>query len=430
MTATPPTAARASVRAASIADSLPPKPIDERALLFTLAGIQFTYIVDFMVMMPLGPQFTQLFGITDAQFGLLVSAYTFAAGISGLLGSTFVDRFERKRLLLWLYVAFALATLACGLAPTYALLMTARIAAGLFGGVMGTLVQTMVGDVVPFERRGRAMGIVMSAFSLSTIAGVPASLWLADRLGWNAPFVAIAAASLVIAAVGVRTLPRLTGHLQEAGSFSPWRPIADVLRDRNHWRAFGFTALIMSAGFTVIPFLTIYMTSTMGLQLAEVPLVYLAGGLATFFSARLFGVLSDRWGKVQTFRFVAAVAMVTMLGATHMRDVPLWALLSVTTLFFVFVSGRMVPGMALVTAAAAPALRGTFMSLNGSVQSAAMGAASLVGGLLIGRDSLGRVTGYDWCGWVAVALSVLSIWAVGRLKVSGAAAGAGRPAAA
>ncbi|HUG22033.1 MFS transporter [Piscinibacter sp.] len=422
--------AEGGARHPSPALTAPPTPINERALLFTLAGIQFTYIVDFMVMMPLGPQFTRLFGITDAQFGLLVSSYTFSAGISGLLGSTFVDRFERKRLLLWLYVAFALATLACGLAPTYALLMMARIAAGLFGGVMGTLVQTMVGDVVPFERRGRAMGIVMAAFSLSTIAGVPASLWLADRLGWNAPFVAIAAASLVIAAVGVRTLPRLAGHLQEAGTFSPWRPIADVLRDRNHWHAFGFTALIMSASFTVIPFLTIYMTSNMGLQPAQVPLVYLAGGLATFFSARLFGVLSDRWGKVQTFRFVAAVAMVTMLVATHMGDVPLWALLSVTTLFFVFVSGRMVPGMALVTAAAAPALRGTFMSLNGSVQSAAMGVASLVGGLLIGRDSLGRVTGYDWCGWVAVALSVLSIWAVGRLKVSSAAPGAGRPAAA
>jgi predicted MFS family arabinose efflux permease len=390
---------------------------NERALLYTLAALQFTYIVDFMVMMPLGPQLTRLFGISDAQFGLLVSAYTLAAGASGLVGSTFVDRFERKRLLLVLYFAFALATLACGLAPSYGALMTARVLAGLFGGVMGTLVQTIVGDAVPFERRGQAMGIVMAAFSLSTVAGVPASLWLAELWGWHASFIAIALASLAIGAMGLRTLPVIDAHLHSGRRRSAWQDIGEVLRERAHWRAFAFTALVMATGFTTIPFLTIYMTANIGLPSQQIPLVYLAGGVATLFSARWIGSLADRFGKVPVFRAVAAIALLPLVGITYLGPVPIVVLLVVTTMFFVFVSGRMVPGMALITQAAKPALRGTFMSLNGSVQSAAMGVASLVGGALIGRDAQGLVTGYQHCGWVAAGLTLASLWWVGRLQL-------------
>jgi predicted MFS family arabinose efflux permease len=395
----------------------PALPLNERALLYTLAAIQFTHIVDFMVMMPLGPVFTRLFGISDAQFGLLVSAYTLAAGASGIVASFFIDRFERKTLLLWTYAAFALATLACGLSPSYAMLMVARIAAGLFGGIIGALVQTMVGDAIAFERRGRAMGLVMASFSLATVAGVPASLWLATRFGWNASFIGIAAASAVIALVGLRTLPRLDAHLRTRRQVHPLHDFATVLRDAGHWRAFLFTALIMSTGFTVIPFLTIYMTSNLGLAIEQVPLVYLAGGVATFFSARAIGALADRWGKVNTFRAVAVAAMLPLIGITYLPPVPLWVLLAVTTLFFVFVSGRMVPGMALITASSVPSLRGTFMSLNGTVQSVAMGIAAMVGGMLIGRDAAGRVTGYQHCGWVAMGLSLLALWWVGRIQV-------------
>lgn len=390
-------------------------PRQERGLLLTLAGIQFTHIVDFMVMMPLGPYFTRLFGISDAQFGLLVSAYTLAAGLSGLLASSFVDRFERKKLLLALYVAFALATLACGLAPTYALLLGARIAAGLFGGVMGALVQTLVGDAIPFERRGRAMGTVMASFSLATVAGLPASLWLAAHLGWHAPFIAIAAASFLIAAVGLRTLPLATGHLHAARAGSPWSTLARVLREPRHWRAFAFSAMVFATGFTMIPFLTIVMTSNMGLATEQVPLVYLAGGVATLFSSRAIGAWADRRGKVAVFRAVALLALVPMLLLTHLQRVPLAVLLAATTLFFVFVSGRMVPGMALVTEAAEPALRGAFMSVNASLQAAAMGLASIVGGLLIGRDAAGLVVGYERCGWIAVVLTALAWWWAGRL---------------
>lgn len=188
-------------------------PKRELWLLLTLAGVEFTHILDFMSMMPLRPQFTKIFSITDAQFGLLVSAYTFAAGASGLMAATYLDKFDRKRLLLTLYVLFGLATLACGLASTYYSLMAARVLAGVFGGVLSALSQTIVADVIPFERRGRAMGIVMTSFSVATVAGVPSGLFLAAHFSWHAPFFGIAALVGLLAVGAALTLPRLSDHL-------------------------------------------------------------------------------------------------------------------------------------------------------------------------------------------------------------------------
>lgn len=374
-------------------------------------------------MMPLGPQFTQLFSLSDAQFGALVSAYTLAAGASGLLASTYIDRFGRKRLLLALYVLFGLATLACGLAPTYGALMVARILAGAFGGVLSALAQTIVADVVPFERRGRAMGIVMTAFSLSTVAGVPLGLVLAQHGGWNLPFIAIAAVVGVLALVAACTMPPMTAHVQAGNGRTVLGGIRQVLADANHRWAFLFSGLVMFAGFTVIPYITIYLQTNAGVRPEQVPLVYLCGGVVTLFTARLFGVLTDRWGKIFVFRCLAMAGAAPLLGITLVHGVPLWMVLTVTTLMFALMSGRMIPGMAIITSAAQAPLRGTFMTLNASVQSAAMGAASFVGGLLISRDAQGLVQNYWMAAAVGIAASALSMVVVGRLTLHGAVAG-------
>jgi len=392
-------------------------PRREHWLLLTIAGIQFTHILDFMIMMPLGPQFTRLFSISDAQFGLLVSAYTLAAGVSGLAAATYVDRFDRKHLLLTLYALFALATLACGLAPGYGFLMAARVAAGVFGGVLSALAQTIVADVIPFERRGRAMGIVMSAFSVSTVAGVPLGLFMATHLGWQSPFIGIALLSGMLAVGAAVTLPRLNHHLKLSDRPSVWRGIGMVLAEPNHQRAFAFSALLMFTGFTVLPYITIYMQANVGLLPTQIPYIYLCGGVATLFTARLFGRLSDRLGKVQTFTALALSVIAPLLASTLMPQWPLWVVLVVSTALFIFMSGRMIPGMALVTGAATPALRGTFMALNAAVQSAAMGLASFVGGLIISRDAAGLVQHYWVGGLVGACASVASIWMARRVLV-------------
>ena len=394
-------------------------PKRELWLLLTLAGIQFTHIVDFMVMMPLGPQFTQLFNITDAQFGLLVSAYTFSAGASGLLASLYVDRFSRKKLLLTLYVLFALSTLACGLAPTYDTLMVARIAAGAFGGVLAALSQTIVADVIPFERRGRAMGIVMSSFALASVAGVPLGLFLAAQFNWHTPFFAIAGVCALLAIGAWVTLPPLAEHLQNQRS-SPLANIAEVLRDTNHQKALAFTAMMMIAGFTVIPYIAIYTTANGGLTTQQVPYVYLLGGAATLFTSRWIGKLTDSVGKAKMFSIMAIFSAVAVALVATSSPFGLWGILLVTTIMFVGMNGRMVPGMALATSAANPKLRGTFMALNSAVQSAAMGLAAFVGGLVITRNAQGLIQ-YFWVNaLIGAVASVLSVLLARRLYLYGA----------
>ena len=402
-----------------------PRPLDparERALLVTLAGIQFAHILDFMIMMPLGPILMREFGVGTREFGLLVSSYTFSAACTGLLAATFVDRFERKRLLLAMFALFAVATLACGLAQGYWTLLIARGTAGAFGGVLGSMVQTMVGDLIPFERRGRASGTVMSAFSLSTVAGVPLSLYLANQFGWRSPFFFIALLACGFLLLGWKMLPELRGHLptatvSETERAHPLAAMAAVLRDANHLRALLFMALIMVSGFSVIPYITIYLTANVGVRLEDIPLVYLCGGCATFFTSRLVGRLADRYGKVRTYRAMALCSMLPLLVQTHLWPVALWAAVFWSTVFFIFVPGRMVPAMAIVTSAVQPRLRGTFLALNGAVQQLASGGASWLGGAMIAADASGRIAGYDKVGWLAVGATFIAIAFVGRIHM-------------
>ena len=390
-------------------------PRNERFFLLTLAGIQFSHVLDFMIMMPLGPILMQAFGIGTHEFGLLVASYSFSAAVSGLLAATFVDLFERKRVLLSCFALFGLATLACGLAPSYSTLIVARGLAGVFGGIMGALIHTMIGDAIPFSRRARASGIVSTAFSISTIAGVPLSLWLANHLGWRAPFVLIAGLSVVFIGVGLRFLPELRHHLGDEKRAHLLSATFSVLADSNHLRALLFSALIIFSGFTVIPYITVYAVNNVGIAQHDIPFVYLFGGSATFISARLIGHWADKHGKVEIYRWVALLATLPLLVVTHAGVLPLWVWVIYTTAFFMFTSGRMIPAMAIIASAAQPKLRGTFMSLNGTVQSLAMGLATTLSGFVTTIDSSGQIIGFPLVGYVAVAANLLAIWFVSRI---------------
>jgi predicted MFS family arabinose efflux permease len=370
-------------------------------LLLTLAGIQFAHILDFMIMMPLGPVLMKELGVGTHEFGLLVSSYTFSAAFTGLLAAMFVDRFERKRLLLTMFGLFAVATLACGLAPGYWTLLAARGTAGAFG---------------------RASGTIMSAFSISTVAGVPLSLYLANHFGWRFPFYFIALLSCGLLALGWKMLPSLRGHLPAATTSEterahPLSAMLAVMADANHRRALAFMALIMISGFSVIPYITIYITSNVNIRLEDIPLIYLFGGCATFFTSRLIGRLADRHGKIRVYRIVAFASLLPLLVITNLWPVPLWLLIVWSTVFFILVPGRMVPAMAVVTSAAQPRLRGTFLSMNGAVQQLASGIASWLGGVMIAADASGRVVGYNHVGWLAAVATVLAIAFVGRIDM-------------
>jgi len=398
-------------------------PKRERWLLLTLASIQFTSVLDFMIMMPLGPQLTELFGISASEFGFLVSAYTFSAGLSGLLAATYIDRFGRKRMMLTLYPLFGAAALACSIAPTFAWLMVARVASGFFGGVLMALSQTIVAEVIPFERRGRAMGVVMTSFSVATVAGVPLALFLASHFNWHAPFLAIALMVSVCALGAAKTLPSLKGHLaaHPSGDSAP-NMLANlrlVLVDPNHLRAYAMSASMVFAGFAVIPYIALYLQGNAGFKPEQIPYVYLTGGICTLISARLIGHWSDRAGKAYAFRRLALLMPLPLLAMTLSADLPMVGVLLVSSVLFVVMSGRMIPGMALIGAAADPRRRGSFMTLNSAVQSLAMGLAALVGGQILGRDGNGHLTHYWMAALLGGGASLLSFVLASKLRLHG-----------
>lgn len=391
----------------------------ELGLLLTLAAIQFTHVVDFMIMMPLGPQFMRIFGVGPQEFSLLVSAYTFAAAVSGFVSAFWIDRFDRKRVLLGLYCGFIVATALCAAAWSYPLLLAARVVAGMFGGIMGGLVFATVADLVPYARRASATAIVAASFSLAAVAGIPLALWLAAHYSWRAPFLVLAAVSVGVGIAAMRLVPPLREHLAHAQRRHPVEQLRVIFGVGNHRRAFAFMITLMFAGFTVIPFIGPYYVANVGITEADLAVTYFAGGLATLVTAQIIGRLADRYGKKRLFTIVAVISCAPLLITTHMPMLPLGTVVAFAVLFFVFVPGRFGPAMALVTGSVEPRLRGSFMSFNASIQSLGSGLASLTAGLIIGRAPDGTLTHYGIVGWIAVGCTLLCIGLVRRIRIVG-----------
>lgn len=401
----------------------------ERTILATLAAVQFTHILDYMIMMPLGAGLMKEFSLSPAQFSQLVAAYGGAAAVAGLLGGLFLDRIDRKRALTWLYVGFTLSTLACALAPSHHALLAARLAAGACGGLAGAVVVAMVADAVPPERRGRGMAFVMSAFPLASVAGVPLGIALSNRLGWHAPFFLLA----VLGAPILFSISRFLPHrppASGAAAISPLAQLRGLLAEPVHWRGFAVTAALVSAGGCIIPFMAPSLVTNVGVTEELLPLVYFFGGAATFFSTPFIGRLTDRHDKLHVLAVLTVPAVGAALLVTHLGPIPLWAVLLVTTLFFVGMSGRFGPASTLVANAVEPRFRGGFMSINSAVQQGASAAANLLGGALIGRDAAGHLVGYGRVGWLSVGAFVLTLVLAHRLRAAAPHAALNRPAGA
>ena len=404
-------------------------PAQEKRFLWVLAGIQFSHIVDFMVMMPLGPQIMQSFGISAAAFGLLVSSYTYTGAISGLITASVIDQFDRRRYLLVVFTGFILASMACGLAQSYTWLVVARATAGAFGGIMGALIFTLSADHIPYARRGRASGIIMSAFSLSTVVGVPLSLTLATQWGWRAPFFMIGAVSLALLLMARKEIPHtarsgMTGQaveqpLEPALILRRLGPLRDVLRARHCQIAMGLSMLVLFSSFLLIPYITVHLVYDVGVGLDEIPLMYLIGGSASFFTARIIGRLADRYGKLKIYRRVAALSLIPLIWLPNMGDSPLWLALICTTLFFTLVPGRMVAVSAAIVSAAPPNQRARFMAVNTAAQQLAMGSAAVLGGLLLTARPGGGFDGMVWVSLASLMATLIGIWWSHRVVLLG-----------
>ena len=390
-------------------------PLSERKLLLLLAAVQFTQIMDFMIMMPLGPQLMRQLGISTQQFGALISSFALTAGIVGLAMAPFADRFDRRKLLLFCYAGFTLGTLACGLSSNAAALLVARAVCGAFGGVSGATIMAIVADVVPPERRARGMGIIMTAFSVAAAVGVPFGLKIAQWWKWEAPFLVVAMMAAVVWVGLFRILPPVRGHLT-GSRITSGKDFLELLVNRNAWIGLALMMAMVFGHFTIIPFLSTYLVGNTRLPEKSLFLIYLSGGLVTIFTGPFVGRLADRHGRFRVYLYLVAGACAIIQILTTAKPMPVWQTLILAGLFFAFASGRFVPGQAVISLAVPPARRGAYMSLVACSRDLASGLTAWLGGLIVSQKADGSLLHFDRLGWAAIGVSIASLWIFRAVK--------------
>jgi len=377
-----------------------------------LSFIQFTVILDFMVIAPLGAMLLSILNITPAQFGWIVSAYAFSAGVSGLLAAGFADKYDRKKFLLFFYSGFVIGTLLCGVATDFHFLLVARIVTGLFGGVIASVSLAIVTDLFSFEQRGRVMGFVQMSFAVSQVAGIPFGIYLANSLGWHAPFLLIVGISAVVGIVIVMKMEPVDKHLavEHAVKQNSLLHLKSTISHYQYRRAFATTAMLTIGGFLLMPFSSAFLVNNIAISQAQLPLVFIFTGLASIFVLPVVGRISDTVGKFKIFVAGTILASIMIVIFTHLSVTPLWEIIIVNIILFAGIMSRMIPATALMTAVPDLKDRGAFMSINSSLQQISGGVASIfAGAIIVQHVNNGPLEHYDTLGYICVGLMLLCI---------------------
>jgi MFS transporter, DHA1 family, inner membrane transport protein len=382
----------------------------EKMILAILASLNFTHILDFMIMMPLGNYLMPHFNISAQFFSWIVASYPVTACVSGLIAAFYVDQFDRKKVLLFAYTGFLIGTLCCGLAPDQYFLMAARILTGFFGGLIGAQVLSIIADTFAYEKRGRAMGTIFMAFSVASVFGVPFSLYLANKISWHAPFIFIAILGLPIIFLIVRYLPAMHHHMQpkelSAEKFRPdvFKVLKEMFNNRSQVIALFLSGLLMLGHFLIIPFINPYMEFNIGFSKQETPLIYMVGGFCALLTSSYIGKLADKHGKFRIFSVCLIISLIPIFIITDMPVIPFYAVLSVFGFWFTFSTGRNIPAQAMISTVVNPAQRGQFMSFNSSFQQLFTGMASIIAGLIVTQDAQGKILNYNKVGYLSVVV--------------------------
>ena len=381
----------------------------QKFVVAVLAFLQFSIVLDFMLLAPLGAFVIPALAITPSQFGLLVSAYAFSAGASGIAAAGFADRFDRKKLLLFFYCGFLAGTLLCGLASSYHWLLLARMITGMFAGVVGSASLAIVTDLFPLQMRGRVMGAIQTAFAASSVLGMPVALLLANRWGWNAPFFMIVGVSALVGAVIQVYLRPVDGHLRQHPNRSPLQHLMQTVSNRAYLLGFATTGLLSVGGFMLMPFMSVFMVHNLGLPIGDLPLVYMITGACSIVSGPLIGRASDALGKFKVFSFGCAMTIAMVLIYTHLHSIALWVLVVVMVLLQIGIFSRMISASALMSAIPNPADRGSYMSISSSLQQMSGGIAAVIAGLIVAQAPEGSLLHFDTLGYVLVCTTLVSL---------------------
>ena len=388
----------------------------QKFVIALLAFLQFTIILDFMIMSPLGAIMMPALQITPAQFGLVVSMYAFSAGVSGLLAAGFADKFDRKKLLLFFYAGFILGTFLCGIATDYKFLLAARMVTGLFGGVMGSVVMAITTDLFSLGLRGRVMGFIQTAFAGSQILGIPLGLYISNQWGWHMAFLMIVGISLVAGVVIIFKLKPINEHLKLKSDRNAALHLWHTLKNTHFLTAFAVTALMSIGGFMLMPFGSAFTVNNMGIDILKLPMIYLVTGIFAIFIGPLVGRASDAFGKLRVFLFGATLTIIMVLIYTNMGISPLWLVMLVNVLMFCAIFSRIIPAQAMMSAIPAPNERGAFMAVSSSLQQISGGVASVIAGFIVVELPGGKLQHFDTLGDILTGTVIVS--AIMMFKIS------------
>lgn len=382
-----------------------------------LTFLQFTIILDFMILSPLGAILMPELKITPSQFGMVVSAYAFCAGGAGLLAAGFADRFDRKKLLLFFYAGFILGTLFCGLAPSYEFLLLARMVTGFFGGVIGSIIAAITTDLFPFQARGRVMGFMQTAFAASQVLGLPLGIYLANNWGWHMPFLLIVGCSLFVGILIWFLLKPIDQHLKLEKKESPFHHLKITLTTPLYLQAFATVALLSTGGYMMMPFGSAFSVHNLGIDVNHLPMIYMITGFSSILIGPFVGRASDIFGKFNVFIFGSVVSIIMVLIYTHLGVTPMAWVILVNTLMFVGIFSRMIPAQTLMSAVPEPMNRGAFMSISSSVQQISGGVASLLAGLIVVEGPGGYIEHFDTLGFVVIGSSLITLFMLYKIHL-------------
>lgn len=393
-----------------------------------MAFLQFAVILDFMVMAPLGALIMPALSVTPAQFGILVSSYAFSAGASGLLAAGFADRFDRKKLLLFFYIGFLSGTLWCALAHSYESLLAARIVTGLFGGVIGSVLLAITTDLFAPQLRGRAMGILQTAFAASQVMGLPAALYLSNHWDWHAPFMMIVVVGALAGVLLALRLKPVDAHLSGPVETNAFRHLLRTVSEARHLPAFAATALLTTGGFMLMPFSTVFLVNNVGIAVEQLPMIYLVTGLSTILTGSLVGKAADKYGKFPVFVAGSILTAVMVIVYTHLGRVPLALVIVLNVLLFLGIFSRIIPFQAMSQSVPELRVRGSFSAISAAIQQISGGVAAIIAGHLVTTGADGRLQGFPNVGYVVVCSTIVA--GVLALRMSRAIAQRERAAAA
>lgn len=381
----------------------------QKFVIAVLAFLQFTIILDFMIMSPLGAMMMPSLHISPKQFGIVVSVYAFSAGLSGILAAGFADRYDRKKFLMFFYSGFLLGTLFCAIAPTYELLVLARMFTGIFGGVIGSIVFAMITDLFHYEQRGRVMGFIQTAFAASQVLGIPIGLYIATHWGWHMPFLMIVAVGLLVGLVIFFKLQPVKEHLKYKQEGNAFQHMWNTASNKEYLFAFTATMLLSMGGYMMMPFSTAYQVNNLKIPVESLTFIYLMTGVCSIFTGPIVGKISDQIGKLKTFVFGTLLASIMSVIYVNLPPTTIWIVTLVNAIMFVGIFSRMIPTQAVISAIPEPKYRGSFMAINASMQQMAGGAGSLVAGLIVYQQSeTSPLERFDWVGYLVVVFSLIT----------------------